>query len=44
LGGKFEASNIKVARTEEYFLALGGIWNLLRDIPDGTTVRLEVKD
>jgi type VI secretion system (T6SS) immunity protein Tdi1 len=44
LGGKFVISNIKVTDIENYFLALGGIWHLLREVPDGTTVRLELKD
>jgi hypothetical protein len=44
LGGKISAANIKIARIEDYFIALGGIWNLLREVPDGTTVRFEVKD
>ncbi len=41
--GKIAASNIEVVGIEDYLTAMGDLWGLIRDVPDGTTVRFEVR-
>ena len=41
--GKYESGNVKVVDIEAHFIATGDLWGRLRDVPDGTGVRLEME-
>ncbi|MFC1852633.1 T6SS immunity protein Tdi1 domain-containing protein [candidate division CSSED10-310 bacterium] len=41
--GSYTIENIKIVDIEEYFIAMGDLWNHLKNIPDGTKVTLELE-
>ena len=43
LGGEYAASNIKIAPVTEIIRLSGGIAQQIKDLPDGTKIRLTVK-
>jgi hypothetical protein len=43
LGGEYAPANTKIVTIDHHFKAFGPIHDALRDVPDGTSVQLEVK-
>jgi hypothetical protein len=44
LGGKYDAENIWVAHWKEWFFFTADLFQQIKDLPDGATVRLKVVD
>jgi len=42
--GTYTIDNIKIVDIEEYLIAMGELWNHLKNTPDGTKVTLDIKE